>query len=232
MRKTPFANGEHYHIFNRGTDKRNIFSDESDTDRFFQSMQEFNTVKPIGSIYENSFRELGNPTSKSSRLVDFIAYCTNPNHFHFVLKQLADNGISQFMKRVGGGYAKYYNEKYDRSGTLFQGRFKSVHVNSNEYLLHVSAYVNLNARVHKLGNPTSKLVGSRSSWEEYVNPWTDTGASFCNKKVVLEQFRNREEYRKFAEDSLKSILERKATQKEIRSELEMLLLEDDFGEQE
>ncbi len=229
MRKTPFVNGEYYHIFNRGTDKRSIFSDEWDLDRFFQSMQEFNTVEPIGSIYENSFRELGNPTSKSPRLVDFVAYCTNPNHFHFVLEQLEDSGISQFMKRVCGGYAKYYNGKYDRSGTLFQGRFKSMHIDSNEYLLHVSAYVNLNDRVHQLGNPTSKLVKSRSSWKEYVNPGANNGANFCNKKIILEQFRNREEYKRFAEDSLESILEQKARQNEEKNDLEILLLEDDFG---
>ena len=168
MRKTNFVNGEFYHIYNRGVDKRNIFSDERDVKRFMQSLDEFNDIEPIGSIYENSSHQaLGRPTSKSvkrKKLVNFICYCLNPNHFHFILKQLVDNGISEFMKRLGG-YTKYFNEKEKRSGALFQGSFKSIHVNTNEYLLLLSAYVNLNDKVHRgtsLGRWTSKWK-SRSS---------------------------------------------------------------------
>ena len=220
MRKIPFIDGEFYHIYNRGVDKRNIFSDKYDIARFFQSMDEFNTREPIGSIYENSFnkKQLGNPTSKlskfeggkSERLVDFICYCLNPNHFHFILRQVSNNGVSNFIKRLSGGYAKYFNEKYARSGTLFQGRFKAIHINSNNYLLHLSAYVNLNDRVHQLGNPTSKLtsklVRSRSSWEEYRGGATN---GFCKKDIVLNQFNTINEYKIFAEESLEDILHRR-----------------------
>ena len=55
MRKVRFAEGEFYHIYNRGVDKRPIFLDIEDMKRFYQSMEEFNTKKPIGSIFENSF---------------------------------------------------------------------------------------------------------------------------------------------------------------------------------
>ena len=219
MRKMKFVNGEYYHIFNRGTDKRIIFSEQSDLDRFFQGMIEFNTVEPIGSIYENSFRkkELGNRISKyykqQKKLVNFICYCLNPNHYHFILEQLNDKGIEKFMQRLGIGYTKYFNQKYERNGVLFQGAFKSIHINSNEYMLHLSAYVNLNNKVHKfeqLGNRISK-----SSWDEYMqNADID---NFCEKSIILNQFSSASEYKTFAEDSLKSIKERK--------DMEKLLLE-------
>lgn len=212
IRKTPFVVGEFYHIYNRGVDKRIIFSDEHDINRFMQSMDVFNVLEPIGSIYEKTFadKRFGSLASKSEKLVNFIAYCLNPNHYHFILEPLVDRGIEKFMQRLGTGDTKYFNNKYKRSGALFQGKFKSIHIDSNEYLLHLSAYVNLNWRVHKLGGSTAKLVHSRSSWGEYVGDKTGDGRKgFCEKGIILEQFRNRAEYKKFAEDSLQDILERR-----------------------
>lgn len=213
MRKVKFVNEEYYHIFNCGVDKRIVYQGLSDLDRFFISMQEFNTIEPIGSIYENRFHKnkLGNSVPK---LVDFICYCLNPNHYHFILQQVADKGVEKFMHKLGLGYTNFFNKKYKRSGALFQGKFKAVHINSNEYLLHVSAYVNLNYKVHnlkKFGGRTSKLW--QSSWEEYVNG----EKGICKKDIILDQFGNAEEYRKFAQDALHRIRERK--------EIEKLLLE-------
>ena len=219
IRKTQFVVGEYYHIYNRGVDKRVIFSKEEDVDRFFQSMDEFNVIEPIGSIYENSFHQLGSRTPKSEKLVNFIAYCLNPNHYHFLLEQVAEKGIEKFMQKLGTGHTNYFNNKYHRNGSLFQGRFKAVHIGTNEQLLHISAYVNLNDRVHQLGSPASKLIKSRSSWEEYMEESTlESGFQikeiFCNKDIIIEQFKNKNEYKKFAEDSLESILERKENLKE------------------
>jgi len=212
-RKSSFAIGEHYHIFNRGVDKRIIFDDTYDIRRFFQSMIEFNTIDPIGSLYENSFLPLGCETPKlAERLVNIIAYCLNPNHFHLILEQLTDGGISQFMKRLSGGYTNYFNQKNKRSGSLFQGVFKDVHIDSNEYLLHASAYVNLNDRVHQLGCETPKLVESMSSWGEYMNKEI---RGVCEKEIILGQFKNSSEYEKFALSSLESIIKRKVEMKDF-----------------
>jgi len=217
MRKTPFVTGEYYHIYNRGVDKRITFSDESDMQRFYDSIEEFNTIEPIGSIYENSFaKKLGSPTSKSEEdvLVKLVAHCANPNHFHLILKQEAEKGIEKFMQKIGTGYTKYFNHKYERSGTLFQGKFKSVHVHSNEYLLHLSVYVNSNDKVHQLGSPTSKLVRSRSSWSEYVDGNEDI-PDICEKDIILDQFKDREEYKNFATETLEDILERRSNLKDL-----------------
>jgi hypothetical protein len=118
MRKFKFIIGEKYHVYNRGVDKRVIFNDKHDVERFFQTLRLFNTVEPIGSLYEFSLRK---NKIKSIPLVYFITYSLQSNHFHFVLEQAAEDGISKFMKRV---YVWYFNNKYKRSGSLFQGPYK------------------------------------------------------------------------------------------------------------
>lgn len=217
-RKIPFIQGEYYHVFNRGIDKRDIFSDQYDIKRFVQSMNEFNNVEPIGSIYQNSFNKtsLRGRTPKSNtksekleKLVDFICYCLNPNHYHFMLSQISDNGISEFMRRLNGGYTSYFNHKNHRSGPLFQGCFKAKHIDSNEYLLHVSAYINLNDSVHKLRGSTPKC----SSFGEYVGAKRVTG--ICNKDIILGQFESPKKYAQFAQEALEGILERRKTDKEL-----------------
>ncbi|MEK7071734.1 MAG: transposase [Patescibacteria group bacterium] len=215
MRKVQFANKEYYHIFNRGVDKRDIFVDQKDLGRFFQSMSEFNTLTPTGGIYAASFRKnnpLRNSVSKSEKLADFICYCLNPNHFHFMIQQTADRGIEKFMHRLGLGYSKYFNKKYERSGPLLQGPFKAVRIDSDEYLLHLSAYINLNNKVHGINSLLYK-----SSWEEYLEENGKIDEGFCKKDIVFGQFNNIDSYKNFAEESLKNIKERK--------ELEKLLLE-------
>lgn len=210
-RKIKFVNNHFYHIFNRGVDKREIFSTPDDLARFLQGIDEFNVIRPIGSIFQNSFNPLRSSTPKEGKLVNFICYCFNPNHYHFLLEQIADNGIEKFMQRLGTGYTNFFNNKNKRSGSLFQGRYKSILVDSNEYLLHLSSYINLNDKVHQLGSSTSK-----SSWGEYVQGSYDD-FNFCEKDIILGQFDNKEEYKNFAEKSLENIRERK--------EMEKLLLE-------
>jgi putative transposase len=213
IRKAQFANGEFYHIFNRGVDKRVIFTNQRDIQRFFQSMSEFNTIEPIGSIYVHSFA-LRSEAPKSEKLVEFICFCLNPNHYHFILKQVSDKGIEKFMHKLSTGYTNYFNLKQKRSGVLFQGPFKAIRIDTNEYLLHLSAYVNLNFKVHQLRSEAPKLV----SWDEYSGK---KKFNFCSKEDILGQFKNKADYKKFAERSLEGILERK----ELAKEMEDLLLE-------
>jgi REP element-mobilizing transposase RayT len=213
MANSQFGTGEFYHIYNRGVEKRDVFSSLPDFNRFLKSVVAFNTIEPIGSIYENAFSKNISRKKANSQLVNIICYCLNPSHYHFIMQQKSDGGISEFMKRLGGGYTKYFNIKYKRSGVLFQGVFKSKHIDSNEYILRASAYVNLNNRVHRLGRETSK-----SSWQEYIG---NLKQHICNTDIVLKQFNNRKEYRRFAEEALQDILE----QKQLAKELAEVLLE-------
>ena len=217
MRKTIFANGEYYHIYNRGVDKREVFLDDFDYIRFLESIREFNNEIPSGGLYEkylkNKKLEARGSTSimevepLAHPLVEIICYCLNPNHFHLVLKQVSDSGISEFMRRLGGGYTYYFNKKYERSGSLFQGRFKSIYIDTNEYLLHLSAYVNKNNFIHGYNKNDDWQY---SSYLDYIGK---RDGELCSKEAILGQFKNKKEYGDFMEKTATYLKDKKEIQK-------------------
>ncbi len=208
------AIGEFYHVYNRGVDKRFITKDAEDAERFMQSLEFFNSKEPIISLREFTSNTDNKNTKSVNKLVEIICYSLNPNHYHLLLKEITEGGISEFMKRLGGGYTWYFNNRHKRSGALFQGRFKSVHIKSNEQLLHVSVYVNLNNQAHKISGSTAGTV--KSSWNEYMGKASHT---ICSKGIILGQFKSIKDYKDFAKSSLKEILR----MKEDKSGLEMLI---------
>ena len=161
-------------------------------------------------MFENSFRK-DQLCNRIAKLVDIVCYCLNPNHYHMILRQRTDNGISEFMKRIGTGFTQHFNFRYKRSGALFQGKFKAKHVNSNKYLLHLSAYVNLNNEVHKIKGDTK----FRSSWDGYINSSGDKYHKIYKPTIILSQFDQRNEYKEFAKSSLIDILGRKQLFKDM-----------------
>lgn len=213
MRKQPLVENEYYHIYNRGVDKRDIFQDNSDYQRFFKCLTEFNCKDPIGSLYEKFLREKktgsGDPISTmeigSPAIVKIIAFCLNPNHFHFILKQIGDKGIEKFMHRIGIGYTMYFNKKYERSGALFQGRFKSAHIGSTSQLLRLSVYVSCNSEIHKI-HPAENYHWC--SFPEYVN----NKNGICTKEIIASQFRNEEAYRTYAKENILDFQQEKEDQ--------------------
>lgn len=147
QRKTEFAVGEYYHLYNRGVDKREIFIDKGDYRRFLALLHMCNSNQGV---------EFGNYLQKGHRLDDVYnedlskdlvsigAYCLMPNHFHLLVREKIENGISTFMKKILTGYSMYFNKKYERTGTLFEGRFKGKHVGDDRYLEYLFAYIHLN----------------------------------------------------------------------------------------
>ena len=212
MRKETFENGEYYHIYNRGVDKRIITLDKFDSDRFIQGLIAFNTQDGIGSIRDIELqRERGTLTiEKEDPLVKIIAYCLNPNHFHLILKQLKANGISLFLHSEAGGYAKYFNRRHCRTGALFEGKFKSKWIEDVEELKYKSVYVNLNNRVHKLADSSNAVV--RSSWNEFK---AGVG-KICKQEDVLKAFNSIDDYIDYAESTLLEIIEDKRLDKELK----------------
>jgi putative transposase len=209
MRKLIFANEIVCHILNRGVDKREVFLDERDYDRFLKGMWEFNN-NLIREERERLKSELSSVSELSSDFkpkVEIIAYCLNPNHYHLILKQLEKGGIKDFMHKLGTGYTNYFNKKYDRSGSLFQGPFKAVHIDSNEYLLYVSAYVNKNNFIHGYKKDDSWRY---SSWPEYLGKATP---GICNKEIILNQFKNIGEYQEFVDTNALYLKEKKEAEK-------------------
>ncbi|MBU1046255.1 transposase [Patescibacteria group bacterium] len=239
-KKISYFKNEYYHIYNRGVDKRIIFEDLFDLLRFYQSMQEFNSIEPIGSIYINrnihkKYKSRGaTPTDEEDdRLVEIIAFCLNPNHYHLILTPLVEGGISEFMRRLNSGYTSYFNQKYKRVGALFQGTFKSVYIDSDSYLKFLSVYINLNFDVHrkfqnmKDKNGKPKKLFYRSSWGEYTkakiikgklgeeNQVINNENDICDKSMILSHFDSVGDYKKFAMESLKNIQAKRYKDEEV-----------------
>lgn len=154
-RKIQFVEGEYYHIYNRGNSKQKIFLDEEDYKRFVQLLYVCNS--------ENNFKFRDNIVyvkidafdfDRGETLVDICAYVLMPNHFHLYVtpnshrsdlwKNKQNKDISNFMKKLGTAYSMYFNKKYKRSGGLFEGKFKSVHVSTNKQAKYLFSYIHLN----------------------------------------------------------------------------------------
>ena len=199
MRKHLFITGEYYHVYNRGVDKRDIFTNKCDINRFMLSVKKFNTINPVKSIRDlresegdPGVQHLGNE-SEEEKLVSIVCYCFNPNHFHFIVKQEVDGGISEFFKRLSGGYTNYFNLMHQRSGSLFQGTFKSHPIDDDQYFLKIYPYVNMNYMVHSMPKHKGNLV--RASDKEYDLSEFNLVAP-VEAKNVLNRYGNAENFKK------------------------------------
>lgn len=143
-RNINFAPGEYYHIYNRGTDKRKIFLKKYDYDRFLALLYLANSNEHIDLKRQGSTLSEASSINKGKKLVEICAYCLMPNHFHLIVKEVDDNGISRFMQKLTTAYTMYFNKANNRSGSLFQGRFKAQHANEDNYLSYLISYIHLN----------------------------------------------------------------------------------------
>lgn len=205
MKKKEFAQGEYYHIYNRGTDKRKIFTAYKDYQKFLKSIEDFNTYDPNWKKEAGDFR--GEASEKP--LVVVIAYCLNPNHYHLILREEKERGISEFMQRVGTGYTMYFNKKNERSGVLFQGPFKSIHIKSNEYLLYLSAYINHNHFIHGYSEERSEIY-KFSSLPDFLE---QRKQKWVNPSIIISDFKGGNDYLKFSKNKALYMKENKETEK-------------------
>ena len=167
IRKTNFIQGEYYHIYNRGNSKQKIFNDKEDYLRFISLLYISNT-KDKFNLYDLQRSSNFNvyKLERNNLLVNIGAYCLMPNHFHILITDKVEGGISKFMQKLSTAYSMYYNKKYERSGVLFEGKFKSQHIDGDRYFKYLFSYVHL--------NPV-KLI---------QNDWKEKG--IINKKEVIE----------------------------------------------
>lgn len=184
-----FASGVFYHVYNRGVEKRNIFLDEKDYFRFVHDLFEFNDKNPVVNVQYRHQKNYSSPTAVDSAierqprelLVDVVAFVLMPNHYHLLLRQRTENGVSLFMQKLGGGYTRYFNEKRERKGVLFQGKYKLKSINDHHYLQHLVQYIHLNPielfirrfperkQSAELRIPSEKLRSYRwSSYRDYL----------------------------------------------------------------
>ncbi len=198
MRKDLLRSGYLYHICSKSIAGYNIFRSEEDYSRFIEMIRYYAFERPPVkfSIYQklslteniDLFKELGN----RSRVVDIIAYCIMPTHIHLLLAQLMDNGISIFMKNLLNSYTRYFNIKNKRKGPLWQGRFRSILIETDEQLLHLTRYIHLNPTSNDLVERPEEWI--YSSYKEYVSK---RGGSICNFRRYIEMKTG--VYKKFVE---------------------------------
>jgi len=217
MRKKELATGEYYHVYNRGVDKRNIFESESDYYRFFHSLILLNDLedglidkyrnhcRSESKVQPSQFRRLN--LRQERPLVDFVAYCLNPNHFHFIIQQLEENGVEKFMHRLGTSYTMYFNKKYDRSGALFQGRFKSTHMRDNGMLFYLTTYVNCNSELHGIA-PADNYKWCSQSY--YLGKYKVN--LLCKSNPIIKEFKSGA-YAEVSKDNTKHFKEKKEDEK-------------------
>lgn len=201
MRKVKLRSGFVYHIYNRGIEKRKIYLDSSYYARFISILKHCLNYGYPYSLLNRRLQDVKSPSGKREifeqlewkridQPVSIISFCLMPNHFHLTLKQLVDNGISDYMHRIGISYTGYFNIREDRSGRLFESTFKAVRVESDEQLRHLTRYQHI--------NPWRIVKGKR----ELVNyPWSSLPVylgkkefKIVNPELVMGNFKDTEDY--------------------------------------
>lgn len=220
MRKEPIKTAEIYHVFNKSIAGFTIFNTNNEFLRMLSVIRYYQRKNP-----EMSFCRFFDPVEggkdcikdftalrSKEKLVEIVSYCLMPTHFHLILKQVMDNGISTFISNVANSYSRYFNLKHKRKGPLWEGRFKSALVKTDEQLLHLTRYIHLNPVTAFLINEPEKW--EVSSYNEYVSK-VDEAKGICDYKDILNI--EPASYKRFVED-------RVSYQREL-AEIKTLILE-------
>jgi putative transposase len=224
VRKTKFDPGEFYHAYNRGNGRQNIFKSDKDRYRFLQAMYLSNNSKPGLSIgflerHKNGYtlvdieKLIKEKDVAQDSIVRICADCLMPNHFHLLLQEIKEGGIIEFMQRLGTSFGKYFTVKYDRPGSLFQGRFKAVHIENDDQLRYLLAYINV-INPAQLVAPNLKEIGIadfQGTWDAVNNyNWSthqefkyDRNSILIDKGLLGEMYPTREKYLEFSKYILK-----------------------------
>ncbi|MEA3305790.1 MAG: transposase [Candidatus Omnitrophota bacterium] len=171
-------------------------------------MKEFNTPGHVINLRRSMSEVSPHSKEPKEKLVEVVCYSLMPNHFHFILRQLIDKGISKFMQKLGTGYTGYFNTKYERSGALFQGVFKDAHIDNDAYLLHLSRYIHLNCLGIIYSNWKKEGIKNKKEALEFLKTYKWSSFPFyldrekpCLIKlapeIVINQFDSIEDYEKF-----------------------------------
>lgn len=210
MQKPIFIEDEVYHVYNRGVEKRDVFSDDTDYFRFIHDLFEFNDENPTRNMayyFNRQTMEVEPQYLKPERnrrkmLVEILAFVLMPNHFHILIRQKKEGGIVKFMKKMGTGYTMYFNKKYERAGCLFQGRFKAVLIKDEAHFIHLPFYIHTNPltlnKIYRGSTSIDFLENYRwSSYMDYIGK--KNFPSVTSRDFLLNFFGGEKEYKKATE---------------------------------
>jgi len=200
-RTIPLVTNQVYHVFNRGIDHRPTFLNDREFGRAIEVITFYRFVKiPVKfSVFhiwskENREKFLTESNKSGAKLVEIISYCLMPNHFHLLIKQKTDNGIAKFISNFLNSYTRYFNTKHKRTGPLFLDQFKALRIETEEQLLHVSRYINLNPY-------SSYIVKTFKDLEKYK--WSSLPEllglqkGICQPQEILSRFKDISGFKKF-----------------------------------
>ena len=209
-----------FHTLNRGVDKRKIFLDKQDYFRFIHDLFEFNNQERVNTTFyhfhkSNDIASRKLESKPRKLLVNIYAFCLMPNHYHLLLNPRVENGVSKFMKKLNMGYAKYFNERYKRKGTLFESRYKSVRVQTDAHFVHLPYYIHLNPldliapewrerELHDYKKAINFLESYRwSSHMDYIGK--KNFPSVTSRKFLLEFFGGESHYQQSIKNWIKDL---------------------------
>jgi putative transposase len=208
MRKVIFQNDGIYHVYNRGVEKRCVFMDDHDYFRFLYGLYDFNDRNSsLNFRYKDSILQSHEVRLREREMVvNIFAFCLMNNHFHLLLQQRTENGITQFMHKLGTGYTNFFNTKYKRVGSLFQGPFKSVAVVHDRQIMHLLHYIHANPLDLCMHEWREKKILQRSKARNILEQYKySTYGDYIggnkypliiNKDFSLSLFGNPEDYKK------------------------------------
>lgn len=203
IRRDVLATGEIYHIFNRSVANESLFPSKRELYRAFELL---NYYRFSQNLRYSKFKQLSIDEKKNyilkidsaMRLVEIYAYSFMPNHYHFLVRQLKEDGIKKFISNIQNSFARYFNEKNSRHGSLFQNPFSARRIGTDEEFIHVSRYIHL--------NPVSAFI------IEFENLFSDLSTSFTyyagdreknsmvNTRLILELVGSKDKYIEFVRD--------------------------------
>lgn len=187
-----FTPGEFYHIFNHSIASIPIFKGTRENEIFLEAMKFYLQPKPPTkfSIYRKGRQ--GFPIDLNQKIVTIINYCIMPDHFHFTLREEKEGGIKQFIQRLSNSFAHYFGIKYKRRGHVFEDKFKAVHIDTEEQLVHLSRYIHLNpVTSYLVENPEDYPY---SSYKIYIGK---RSSDIIDPSPVLNSFSAKTTYQEF-----------------------------------
>ncbi len=207
FRKDSFITGEYYHLYNRGIDKRVIFKLPRDYERFMMLLYLANSnesfkLDNILNKQHKTFEEIL-VLDKGGPLVSIGAWCLMTNHFHLMVRQEVDGGITKFMKKLGIGYSMFFNIKYQRTGALFGGLFKSKCIKEDDnYMRHLFGYIHLNALDIKFSDWEKKITRSSDDMKKFLESYRYSSyVDYIGKKRIEKNIIKPENFPDYFEDS-------------------------------
>jgi len=205
-RNVVLATGEIYHVVNHSLEGLNLFNNKRAYQRFIDLLSFYYRAPPVRFSYfnradkENRIR-INEIMIHAEKQVDIIAFCLMPNHFHLILRQNKENGISSFVSKVENSYVRYFNIKNERKGPLFEASFYAGRIENQEQLDHISRYIHLNPLVSFLVKKGNLIEYPWSSFGDYlgkkIHPWVKSDivfASFKNSKKYFDFVMNQADY--------------------------------------